>query len=131
MKQLTRIYLDTLGVPSEGDKAPRLSGAHKWMARALVLAAVPILVVVNLVTLMFGVSVGFLGRDGVRFSFLRLWGRVRAIYVMLPVMIAYGVWHKLQAIGVFELVSSMAATIVAAIAAMALVLLLNGSRARP
>ena len=107
------------------------AGLTPWMARALVLAAVPILVVVNLVTLMFGVSVGFLGRDGVRFSFLRLWGRVRAIYVMLPVMIAYGVWHKLQAIGVFELVSSMAATIVAAIAALALVLLLNGSRARP
>lgn len=131
LRALSRIYLNTLGVQANGDGTPRLGAVHTWLGGLLVLAAVPILIAVNLITLMFGVRVGLLGHNGVKFTFLKLWGRVRAIYVMLPVMIGYGVWHKLQTIGVFDLFVSATATIIAASAITASILLFNRLRANP
>lgn len=128
MKNIRQIYLQTLGVSAEQGGSPHLSPVHAGLAGVFVLAAVPLLIAVNFVTLMFGVSVSFLGRDGVKFTFLRLWGRVRAIYVMLPVMIGYGVWHKLLGMGVIELFFSMAATLVAAVAVIGSIIVVNRLR---
>jgi hypothetical protein len=131
VKALSRIYLNTLGVQADGVGTPGLGAVHTWLGGLLVLAAVPILIAVNLITLMFGVRVALLGHNGVKFIFLRLWGPVRAIYVMLPVMIGYGIWHKLQTIGLLELFVSAAATIIAAGAITASILLFNRLRATP
>lgn len=126
MNRVRSLYLQSFGLP--GDAAAQLGAVHSVLAGLFVITALPLLLAVNLVTLIFGVSVNFLGRDGVKFTFLRLWGRVPAVYLMLPVLIAYGLWHKWQTVGVVELFSTLAATLATAIGVVGLISVLSRLR---
>ena len=61
-----------------------------WLlALGFVVSAVAMLAVFNVLSLFFGVFVNFLGRDGVKFTFLHLFRRIPVIGfapVVLPVM---------------------------------------------
>jgi hypothetical protein len=97
-----------------------------WLIAAVfVTASVLILVVVNFFTLFFGVTVNFLGRDGVNFRFLHLFGRIPLIAVTLPVLLGYAIWHNVQVSGAFNVAFPALLTVVLALTALALTVLLN------
>ncbi|MAW85484.1 MAG: hypothetical protein CMJ42_03025 [Phyllobacteriaceae bacterium] len=99
----------SFGKPAPGSM-DRRTHAFVWLMSALfVLASVVILAVMNFFALPTGTFVNFLGRNGVRFHFLKLFGAVPAIAVTLPVLMAYALWHQSQNHGLFALVWPMAA----------------------
>lgn len=49
--------------------------------------------ILNFFSLFAGVLITFLGRDGVKFDFLRLFGRVPAVAIGLPILFGYALWH--------------------------------------
>ena len=66
-----------------------------WLvSAAFVLAAAAATLVLNFFALFTGTLITFLGRNGTRVRFLKLFGRVPAIAVGLPVLFGYAVWHR-------------------------------------
>lgn len=81
-----------------------------WLKSALFLAlSLAILVVLNFFSLPTGTFVNFIGRNGVRFHFLKLFGAVPAIAITLPVLMGYALWHQSQVSGLFATVWPMGA----------------------
>lgn len=91
---IRKTFLDSFGVPARSAEGERCGQAMTVHAVLFVAASVPLLAVVNLVTLFFGIAVNFLGRDGVRFYLTPLTDRIKAIFIMLPVLLLYAIWHK-------------------------------------
>lgn len=81
----------------------RAGGLHRamlWLlALCFVTVSAAILVVINVFSLLFGVSLNFLGRNGVKFHFLHLFGRIPLIGVTLPVLFGYAIWHNARMTG--------------------------------
>lgn len=85
-----------------------LSGFHlalMWLAAFLfVTASVAVTIVLNFFSLFFGVTITFLGRNGVKFSFLHLFRRIPVMGFAAPVLFAYAIWHRIQDHGAVETV---------------------------
>jgi len=115
---------------SFGAEPPRdIGGGHQallWLtALAFVAASLAILAVLNFFSLFFGVSVSFLGRDGVKFRFLQLFRRIPLIGLTLPVLFAYAAWHNIRLGGFVATVAPALLTAVIAVALLGGVILLN------
>jgi hypothetical protein len=104
---------------SFGSDAPgNLSGlrhAVTWsMALCFVLASLLILAVTNFFALFFGVTVNFLGRNGVKFTFIQLFRGIPLVGITMPVLLGYAVFHNIKLSGAaFALMPSILTTIVA------------------
>lgn len=86
------------------------SQALVWLLSAVFLAvSAVILIVLNFFSLPTGTFINFIGRDGVRFRFLRLFGVVPAIAVTLPVLMGYALWHQSRTHGLLTMVWPMVA----------------------
>lgn len=107
---------------SFGKQAPELpAGARRFglavLAFLFVTASVLILAVINFFSLFFGVTVNFLGRDGVKFTFLQLFRRIPLVGFTLPILAGYAAWHNAKLFG--GLATAMP-SIVTALAAVAM-----------
>lgn len=103
-----------LAFASFGRPAPQgLRGrthAVVWLLSAVFLTvSAVILIVLNFFSLPTGTFINFIGREGVRFRFLRLFGAVPAIAVTLPVLMGYALWHQSRSHGLLTMVWPMAA----------------------
>jgi hypothetical protein len=85
------------------DRPTGLSGsryAGVWLLAFLFVAAsILILAVINFFALFFGVTVNFLGRDGVKFTFLQLFHRIPLVGVTMPVLLGYAIFHNVKLSG--------------------------------
>ena len=83
----------SFGLEPPGD----LSGfrlAFIWLAAALfVVVSLAITIVLNFFSLFFGVTITFLGRNGVKFSFLHLFRRIPVMGFAAPILFGYAIWH--------------------------------------
>ncbi|MDP3898990.1 MAG: hypothetical protein Q8Q62_20150 [Mesorhizobium sp.] len=90
-------------------------GAMLWLlALVFVVASVAILAIINFFSLFFGVTVSFLGRDGVKFHFLHLFRRIPLIGFTAPILLGYAVWHNAKLSGALAI--AMPALLTAAVA---------------
>ena len=65
-----------------------------WLAAALFVAvSLAITIVLNFFSLFFGVTITFLGRNGVKFSFLHLFRRIPVMGFAAPILFGYAIWH--------------------------------------
>jgi len=100
--------------------------AFLWLAALLFVAfSVAMLVVINLFSLFFGVTLNFLGRNGVKFHFLHLFRRIPLVGVTLPVLFGYAIWHNAQMTGPMTLALPSLMTMVFAIVLMAAIVWVN------
>ena len=115
---------------SFGADAPKglsgMTGALMWLVALLfVVSSVLILAVINFFSLFFGVTVNFLGRDGVKFTFLHLFRRIPLIGFTAPILLGYAVWHNVQMSGVVTNVMPPLLTAVVAIVLLGGLVALN------
>lgn len=97
-----------------------------WLGALLfVCASVLILAVVNFFSLFFGVTIAFLGRDGVKYTFLHLFRRIPLVGVTLPILFGYAVWHNVKLNGFVETAFAATLTTVVAIALLIGVVMIN------
>lgn len=101
------------------------TGAFLFVAVSAVM-----LLVLNFFSLFFGVTMNFLGRDGMKFRFLHLFGRVPIIGVSLPVMFGFAIWHNAGMSGVLGIAYPSLITVVVAVALIAGFVLVNTLSAR-
>ncbi|MFU0507329.1 hypothetical protein [Pseudaminobacter sp. NGMCC 1.201702] len=85
------------------DSPAGLSGLRhaglRLLAFLFVVMSILILAVINFFSLFFGVIVNFLGRDGVKFTFLQLFHRIPLVGVTMPVLLGYAVFHNVTLSG--------------------------------
>lgn len=97
-----------------------------WLlALGFVVSAVAMLAVFNVLSLFFGVFVNFLGRDGVKFTFLHLFRRIPVIGFAPVVLAGYAFWQNAHWLSGWELVMAPVSIGVAAVLLMAAAVLLN------
>ena len=84
-----------------------------------------ILAVINFFSLFFGVTVNFLGRNGVKFTFLHLFGRLPFVAVTLPALFGYAIWHNVQRHGALVAATPGLLTAVFAVAMLGGLVLFN------
>lgn len=106
--------------------------AMLWLAAfCFVAVSVVILATLNLFCVVVcGVTVSFLGRNGVKFRFLHLFGRVPLIAVTLPALFGYAAWREMRDHGVVETIGPVLLTAVLAAALLAGIVALNAARGR-
>lgn len=106
-------------------------GPALWTGAFLfVIVSAAMLLVLNFFSLFFGVTMNFLGRNGMKFRFLHLFGRVPVIGVSLPVLFGFAVWHNAETSGVLGMVYPSLVTVVVAVAMIAGFVLVNTLTAR-
>ena len=92
-----------LAFASFGREPPTLQGwkrAAVWLACAIfVLWGLAAAVVLNGFGLFAGITVRFLGRNGVQYRFFRLFGKLRALDVAAPVLFCFFAWREAEAVG--------------------------------
>lgn len=89
--------------PPEGLAGPQAVAV--WIAGAVFLAcACAATVVLNFFSLFAGSLIVFVGRPGVEFRFLRLFGQIPVIAVTLPVLFGYAIWHQSRLHGLWWIV---------------------------
>lgn len=97
-----------------------------WLlALAFVASSLAMLAVFNVFSLFFGVFVNFLGRDGVKFTFLHLFGRVPVIGIAPLVLLGYAIWQNAHWLSGWRLVMTPLLTAAAAFALLAGAILIN------
>lgn len=97
-----------------------------WLlALAFVASSLAMLVVFNVFSLFFGVFVNFLGRDGVKFTFLHLFRRVPVIGIAPLVLLGYAIWQNAHWLSGWELVMAPVLTAAAAAVLLAAAVLIN------
>lgn len=102
-----------------------------WVvAFAFVASSLAMLAVFNFFSLFFGVFVNFLGRDGVRFTFIQLFRRIPLIGIAPLVLLGYAIWQNLHFRATWQLVLMPLATAAAAIGLIGAAVLFNGLRGR-
>ena len=102
-----------------------------WLAAlAFVASSLLMLAVFNFFSLFFGVSVNFLGRNGVKFTFMHLFGRLPLIGIAPLVLLGYAVWQNIRLIGTWNVVVMPLVNALAAIALIAAIVAVNSLRAR-
>ena len=95
-----------------------------WLVCTLfVLAALAITVVLNFFSLMAGVLIIFLGRDGMRFRFLTIFRHIPIIAITLPILLGYVIWHSQSSL--WQLIWPTFATLGLAAILLGLVVLIN------
>lgn len=106
-----------------------LRGARRlfvWLlALGFVASALAMLAVFNFFSLFFGVFVNFLGRDGVKFTFLHLFRRVPVIGIAPLMLLGYAIWQNSRWLSGWELVMAPVLTAVAAVVLLAAAVLIN------
>lgn len=111
-----------------------LSGSRHvtvWLlALAFVASSLLMLAVFNFFSLFFGVFVNFLGRDGVKFTFIHLFRRLPVIGVSPLVLLGYATWQNNRLIGAWNIVAMPLMTVLAAAALIATIVAVNSLKAR-
>ena len=103
-----------------------------WLlALAFVASALAMLAAFNFFSLFFGVFVNFLGRDGVKLTFLHLFRRVPVIGIAPLVLLGYAIWQNSHWLSGWELVMAPVLTAVAAGLLLAAAVLINTLLGRP
>jgi hypothetical protein len=116
---------------SFGRTPPASPGAAVWLlALAFVVSSVAMLAVFNFFSLFFGVFVNFLGRDGVKFTFLHLFRRIPMIGIAPLVLIGYAIWQNVELSGGWSVVMMPVATAVAAVMLIGGTVMINSLRSR-
>lgn len=117
---------------SFGHEPPSGAGGPALWAGAFlfVVVSAAMLLVLNFFSLFFGVTMNFLGRNGMKFRFLHLFGRIPIIGVSLPVMFGYAIWHNAASSGVLGIVYPSLITVVVAVVTIAGFVLVNTLNAR-
>lgn len=101
-------------------------GPALWIGAFLfVVISAAMLLVLNFFSLFFGVTMNFLGRNGMKFRFLHLFGRVPVIGVSLPVMFFFALWHNAGTIGVLGIAYPSLLTVAVAVVTIAGFVLVN------
>jgi len=104
---------------SFGQEPPAVTGARRallWLLASLfVLSSLAILAFVNVFSLFAGVTMNFLGRDGVRFRFLQFFRRVPVIGVTLPILFFYAAWNTARGTGAMAIAWPTILTVAVAI----------------
>jgi hypothetical protein len=102
-----------------------------WLlALAFVVSSLLLLAVFNFFSLFFGVFVNFLGRDGVKFTFLMLFRRIPVIGIAPLVLLGYAIWQNTHFNAPWALAMMPLMTAGTAIALIAGVVLFNNLRGR-
>lgn len=97
-----------------------------WLAALIfVVVSATMLVVINFFSLFFGVTMNFLGRNGVKFRFLHLARRIPLVGVTMPILFGYAIWHNAKMTGGMTIAYPSILTVVFAIALMAAIVLVN------
>ncbi|MER2606884.1 MAG: hypothetical protein ABTQ29_13705 [Siculibacillus sp.] len=68
--------------------------ALRVLSTAFVVAGLAATVALNFFSLFAGVLILFVGRPGVEFRFLRLFGRIPVIAFALPILFGFAIWHE-------------------------------------
>lgn len=94
MKSVVDLAYRSFGRSAPGKELAGRRHAAVWLTSLLfVIAGLSITLVLNFFSLFIGVLITFVGREGVRFRFLKLFGRLPVIAVSLPVLFGYAIWH--------------------------------------
>lgn len=102
-----------------------------WLlALAFLVSSLLLLAVFNFFSLFFGVFVNFLGRDGVKFTFLMLFRRIPVIGIAPLVLLGYAIWQNTHFNGPWALAAIPLMTAGAAISLIGVVVLFNNLRGR-
>lgn len=118
------MYRSFGSVPPAGLSGVRL--LFVWiLALGFVASSVAMLAVFNFFSLFFGVFVNFLGRDGVKFTFLHLFRRVPVVGIAPLVLLGYALWQNAQRLSGWELVMAPVLTAVAAAVLLAAAIAIN------
>ena len=120
MGRIRDIFLRSFGLENEPGLQQQKGFLFSAMALAFVVSGFALLFLINMATLLFGVFVNFLGRNGIRFQFLTLWGPIKAIYIYLPILLIYAIWHRMM---VSDLLTILAAPLLTTAAALLIILL--------
>ena len=76
-----------------------------WVLSLLFVATgLAITVVLNFFSLFAGTLIVFLGRPGLEIRFLKIFGRIPAIAVAVPVLFAYAAWHQSREAGFISVI---------------------------
>lgn len=106
------------------------NGAMLWLgAFAFVVVSLAMLALINFFSLFLGVTMNFLGRDGVKFKFLHIFGRVPLIGVTLPVLFGFAIWHNAVKTGAMGIAYPSLITVAFAVVLLAGIVLVNTLRA--
>jgi len=90
-----------------------------------VASSLVMLVIFNFFSFFFGVFVNFLGRDGVKFTFIQLFGRIPVIGIAPLVLIGFAIWQNFHLSGLWNVIAMPLMTLVAAIGLMTGMVLVN------
>ena len=100
--------------------------AVTWIvALGFAASSVLMLTIFNFFSLFFGVFVNFLGRDGVKFTFIQLFGRIPVIGFAPVILIGFAIWQNYHLSGLLAVVAMPLLTAVAAVALMGGVVWVN------
>ncbi|CCF18310.1 hypothetical protein; putative membrane protein; putative permease [Pseudorhizobium banfieldiae] len=115
---------------SFGEQAPANLSRRRhptlWLiAFCFVLASVLILAVINFFGLFFGVTVRLLGRDGVKFNFIQLFGRIPLIGITVPLLFGYAIFHNVKINGAMTAILPSILTTTVAVALLGAIIYLN------
>lgn len=121
---ISLLYRSFGAVPNENLSGLRY--AMVWvLALGFIAASLAILAFLNVFSVFLGVTINFLGRDGVKFTFIQLFGRVPLIGITFPLMLGYALWYNSEAKGLAVSVLPALWTALLAIALLAGAILLN------
>lgn len=117
-----------LAYRSFGREPPEFKAGHFpvgiWLVcLVFVTLAAAITLVLNFFSLMAGVLITFLGRDGVRFRFLTIFRHIPIIAITLPILLGYAIWHSQSSL--WQLIWPTFATLGLAVILLGLVVFAN------
>ena len=110
---------------SFGREVPQdLRGWRLWsvqgLCAAFVIVAAVATIAMNIFSLLAGTLVIILNRPGVEFRVLKLFGRIPALGVTLPVLFAYVIWHEARTGGYWQVAWPFMANLGLALALLAI-----------
>lgn len=99
---------------SFGQTAPEIKSRFDYVLLLLlctifVVLSLAITVVLNFFSLIAGVMITFLGREGAQFKFLKLFDRIPVIAIALPALFGFAIWHQSTALGLVHTLWPMVA----------------------
>lgn len=129
-KTLIELFYKSLGrtVPSRVERPG--NGFLAFISTVYVVGSTLMLLFLNFFSLMVGVRISCLGRDGTKFTFLHLFRRIPIIGIALPLLFGYAIWHNVQLSGPGRIVVTPFLTAALAIVAITVVMAVNSFTAR-
>lgn len=92
--QMIKLTYRSFGLPVPDASSGIDGGMRLLLCTIFVVVALAITVVLNFFSLLAGVLITFLGRDGAQFKFLMLFNRIPVIAIALPILLGYAIWHQ-------------------------------------